>query len=89
MTVATIKASIKKIKALLNRSDFVGTFVKIFRIILPLLVEYPVLTTKASTSPFFSSTLAPSYSHLLSSLVYWTLEVGNLAMGKFYPVKLA
>ncbi len=50
---ATTKASNKKNKALLNISEFSGTLVNIFLIILPLLVVYPVFMTSASALPFF------------------------------------
>jgi len=51
--IATPNASSRKNKALLKISELPGTLVKIFLIILPLLVVYPVFTTSARTFPFF------------------------------------
>ena len=59
MITPTINVSIKNIMTLLKKSGTFVVLVKIFRIIRPLLVAYPVLTTTTLLSYLDSRTFAP------------------------------
>lgn len=87
-TIETKNVEKKKFKALLNISVVVGCFVRIFLMILPLLVKYPVQTTRARTVPLLSITWDPSNSQLLFWQEDYYLATENFPIGIFYPVKL-
>lgn len=87
--IATTHVSKRKYTADLKKSGSLGTRVNIFRMILPLLVAYPVFMTKASGLARHSNSFPPSQSHLFYYLKCASDPTANLPIGMLYPVRLA